>query len=133
MHLERTLAGELPGILAWMVRGCVAWQKEGLGMPSIMTAAVDEYRDESDVMGKFIEECCVSRGNTQVKTSELYKAYRTYCEECSERYLSARDFPAELEQRGFKRHRTPSARMTLGIELKTALSLDARFGDDDKF
>lgn len=129
LHLERTLSKELPGILAWMVRGCLAWRKHGLGVPAVVAEAVGEYREESDTLGRFIEDCCNARNNLQVKTSDLYKAYRTFCEECGERYLSARDFPSELEQRGFKRLKSNGIRFTLALELKTALSVDPRYSE----
>ena len=39
---------ELPGILAWAVRGCLEWQKVGLGLPTSVSEATREYREECD-------------------------------------------------------------------------------------
>lgn len=126
--LMPSLAKELPGVLAWMVQGCLLWQKSGLGTPAIVAEAVREYRAESDTLGRFIEDQCTMRNNAQVKSSVLHKAYREFCDAAGERYLSAKDFPGELEQRGFKRKKSNGERLTLGLELKT--SLNDYHGDD---
>ena len=45
-HLPEKLQSELPGILAWAVRGCVKWQEKGLGEPTEVLEATQEYREE---------------------------------------------------------------------------------------
>ena len=43
-HLEDYLkAHEGPGILRWLVDGCLAWQRNGLGEPAAIRDATDEY------------------------------------------------------------------------------------------
>ena len=56
--LSDALRGELPGILAWAVRGCLDWQRYGLGEPegSVPRRA---YRTEQDAIGGFLDEVCV--------------------------------------------------------------------------
>src|SRR5690606_27269542 len=44
-RLKDKLRPELAGIVAWLVRGCIEWQREGLGQPDEVTAATAEYRD----------------------------------------------------------------------------------------
>src|SRR5215213_6273154 len=39
--LSDVLRGELPGILAWAVDGCLAWQRNGLGTPEAVRVATD--------------------------------------------------------------------------------------------
>ena len=56
-RLGRKLEAELSGILAWAVRGCQAWQREGLGMPAAVKAATEAYRAESDLLAAFLAEC----------------------------------------------------------------------------
>src|SRR5262249_22300760 len=48
-QLAQKLRAELPGILAWMVRGCLEWQRDGLGLPAVVKAATEEYRSEEDM------------------------------------------------------------------------------------
>jgi putative DNA primase/helicase len=64
-HLMAKLTAELPGILAWAVRGCVAWQREGLEMPQAIAKATSEYRDEQNFFGAFAEECLEVVPNVQ--------------------------------------------------------------------
>ena len=56
--LTEKLKAEWPGILAWLVRGCLDWQREGLGEPEAVRAATASYRNESDLLGQFFEEVC---------------------------------------------------------------------------
>jgi len=54
-----TLKAELDGILAWAVRGCIAWQRDGLGSVPAIKNAVAEYRRDQDIVGEWISERCV--------------------------------------------------------------------------
>jgi putative DNA primase/helicase len=112
------LQTELPGILNWALQGCRQWQQEGLKPPDIITEAVRKYREESDTLGRFIAEQCEARALAQVKSSALFKRYQQYAEQAGERWIPSKDFPAEMERRGFtyKRDRT-GTRLYLGIEL----------------
>jgi Rhodopirellula transposase DDE domain len=39
---------ELPGILVWMLAGCMAWQKRGLDPPKIVTDATSAYLESEE-------------------------------------------------------------------------------------
>src|SRR5262249_2461080 len=54
--MQDKLKAELPGILAWCVRGCLDWQRTGLGEPPEVTQATAGYKKESDVIGQFLDE-----------------------------------------------------------------------------
>src|SRR5215510_15944573 len=45
---EKHLMPELSGLLAWAVRGCLSWQKDGLQVPEEVEIATQEYRREMD-------------------------------------------------------------------------------------
>lgn len=118
-RLLEKLRGELPGILRWALVGCLEWQRVGLDPPLLITQAVDEYRQESDTLGRFIEERCQPSPNAQIKSSALFTQYREYCQQLGERSLSQRDVAGEMERRGYLRRRTTGgARIFEGIELK---------------
>ena len=42
-ELAEKLKPELPGILAWAIRGAIAWQREGLNPPEAVRQASEEY------------------------------------------------------------------------------------------
>jgi putative DNA primase/helicase len=78
--LEDALAAEAVGILAWLIRGCLLWQAEGLGVPQVIAEATQTYQRDSDVLGDFIETCCKSDETAEISGAELYKAYTAWAE-----------------------------------------------------
>jgi putative DNA primase/helicase len=55
-ELGEKLKAEGPGILAWMVEGCLAWQREGLKPPKTVTAATAAYLEAQDSMAAWLDE-----------------------------------------------------------------------------
>jgi putative DNA primase/helicase len=119
-QLFTKLVTELPGILNWAIGGCLEYQRDGLNPPAIVTDAVQLYREESDTLGRFISECCDARNLAQVKSSVLYTRYREFAEAAGERWIPTKDFPAEMERRGFGHKRTKNGGIFLGIELPSS-------------
>jgi putative DNA primase/helicase len=104
--LPEKLRKELPGILAWAVAGCRAWQLYGLAPPAEVSAAIDAYRAGEDRLGAFIEEECITGAPTcRVRLSELYARYRAWAEAAGEQAITLRDFGAKLNDRGLTRRR----------------------------
>jgi putative DNA primase/helicase len=122
-QLLAKLQAELPGILNWAITGCLEWQRDGLKPPAIITDAVRAYRDESDTLGRFIEECCESDKLAQVQSSAFFTAYQRYCEQAGERCTPSKELPNEIERRGFTYKRTMAGRLFLGIRLKQSAKL----------
>jgi putative DNA primase/helicase len=77
--LINKLQAEAPGILAWAVRGCLDWQKNGLQVPESVKNASRAYHDEMDTVARFITECCELGSGNQEKTADLYLAYGKWC------------------------------------------------------
>src|SRR5205823_5527169 len=102
-RLLEKLRAELPGILRWAVDGCLAWQRDGLGTATAVREATEGYRQEMDVLGRFIEECCVVEPRATVKSSSLYEAYKKWCDETRENALAQRTFSQRLVERGFEK------------------------------
>jgi putative DNA primase/helicase len=63
------------GILAWLVRGFLAYRAEGLRAPECVTAATGKYRDDSDPLGDFLAEHCIDDPQGTVVASDLYRVY----------------------------------------------------------
>jgi putative DNA primase/helicase len=122
--MEELLAGfreEMPGILAWAVKGCLEWQRNGLGTPPQVAEATAAYRDEMDVLGDFIAECCRVEPMTTISGRELYEAYRTWAEEAGERPMSQCMFSLRMAERGraegFEKRHTRAGRIWMGLAL----------------
>ncbi|WP_338819594.1 hypothetical protein MTCOM_10940 [Moorella thermoacetica] len=120
--LPAKLRQELPGILAWAVKGCLEWQKRGLDEPQEVIAATAAYRDEQDILGSFITDCCVVNPLAKVTAKNLYKAYVDWCEENGEYPQSQRNFGMRLTERGFTSQRGTAGRhFWQGIGLRSDL------------
>lgn len=124
--LKTTLLGELPGILNWAIEGCLRWQREGLVTPQCVLDAVSQYRQESDVLGSFMDEDCVLGKALKCKSSVLYRRYREYCEQSAERAMPAKDFPHELEKRGIGKVKEHGTMKFQGIDLRQLDTLGDR-------
>ena len=109
-ELPQKLRDEMPGILAWAVRGCIEWQRDGLNPPGSVLAAVDEYRAEMDTLGGFIEERCSTAPHAEATASELYQAYRKWCDDHGEQPVSQRRFGTSLAERGFVKEKRGTVR-----------------------
>lgn len=99
-ELAAKLQTELSGMLAWIVRGCIEWQRDGLRAPEEVRRATGEYRAEMDVISAFLKDCCEQNGDGWVYARELYKAYRGWCEETGERPEPQKKFGGRLKDRG---------------------------------
>lgn len=117
--LKQELLAELPGILAWTVRGCQRWQREGLRFPDSVTAATAEYRSESDQVGRFLEEETTRNSSARAKASLLYSAYHGWCERCGEQAMTATAFGLRMRERGWQRRVTGRGAMYAGLALRS--------------
>ncbi len=100
--LSRKLREEMPGVLAWMVRGCLDWRREGLREPAAVSTATAEYRTEMDTLAAFFGDRCVVHPRAESPATPLYRAYQEWCDENGESGESQRRFGARLRERGFE-------------------------------
>jgi putative DNA primase/helicase len=86
--LAGALAAEAAGILAWLVRGCLAWQREGLAPPPIVAEATRAYQQDSDPLSQFIDDAIDADEHSQIPARDLFAHYREWA---SEQGLSDRE------------------------------------------
>jgi putative DNA primase/helicase len=118
------LAVEAPGILAWAVQGCLAWQREGLGTPDEVRAATASYRQEMDLLGDFLADRCVIEQAASVLTGDLYAAYTDWAQNNGEKPMSQKALGGHLTERGFDQTRTKQERLWRGIRLRGPMELE---------
>jgi putative DNA primase/helicase len=97
--LGQTLEAESSGVLAWLVRGCLRWQRDGLDIPAQIRQARGEYREEEDTIGDFLRERCAFDAQGHVGASELYLQYRIWTINNSLKCLNGRTFGMEMKKR----------------------------------
>jgi putative DNA primase/helicase len=115
--LGNKLRTELPGILAWAVRGCLKWRQEELRPPKTVTDAVDQYRNQMDVVGDFVAECCRKEPATTVAAADLYAAYRHWSQSRGDEVMSETKFGTRLGELGFEGARQANVRARKGLQL----------------
>ena len=117
-NLATKLRREPPGILNWAIAGCLTWQRDGLGLPAAVDAATAEFRSDSDVIGRFIDDCCRIDSSASVRPAELLNAYQRWAKDNVEPELTQQKLGRRLTDRGFQQHRTKSSRLWLGLDLE---------------
>ena len=124
--------------MRWMVEGAVLYHREGLGDPPDVTAATEQYRQESDRLKEFFEDRCVlaatgdatawKKEGCWVPVSDLYAAYTSWADGTGNKYpLSKDSFDERMQKLGRKRDRvrpdggrdTKQIRVWLGVRCRT--------------
>jgi putative DNA primase/helicase len=100
-ELGSKLVAEYPGILHWMIQGCLDWQKVGLAPPKAVTNATNEYLESEDAIKLWIEECCAKGANYWTEVRLLFRCWKEWCEASGEYFGSTRRFSQRLEASGF--------------------------------
>jgi putative DNA primase/helicase len=116
-ELTEKLRGEWPGILAWMVQGCLAWQQHGLAPPGSVLAATAEYLAGEDAVAAWIEERCEEDPQAHTSATELYASWKEWAEQSGEYVGSMKRLGSALEDKGFEPRRTMKARGHIGLRL----------------
>ena len=115
--LKNKLLAELPGILNWAIEGCLEWQKQGLNPPSIVEAQVAEYKSSMDSISQFIRDECELDNNHSHPASQLYTAYKSWCQSFDMKPKPTSSFKRSLEAlKGVYQKRTSSGQCWVGIQ-----------------
>ena len=122
-YYELFLQPELDGIFKWMVEGYKKYVEQGLNPPMKVKIATEDYKQEMDIVGRFIDDECKIDENAFIQIKELYSAYERWCEETGREKLSKKKFSQILEDKGFKRDRIHSGRIIRGLTLKENIDL----------
>ncbi len=118
LDLDEQLEAELSGILNWFVQGSLDWQKYGLQTPVEVVSATQDYRNEMDTINGFLDENCNLAPNLRVKPTDLYSAYKTYCELNGETCLALKEVGKSLNDKGYYTKKSNGKNWRLGIGLK---------------
>lgn len=114
--LSHKLMQELPDILSWIAEGYKLWKTEGLRKPKVIADAVEEYRNEMDVISAFLGSDYVVQGG-EVKAQALYAVYCQWCSECNEYKMPSRKFGLEMTKR-YNKQKKKDAFYYIGISLE---------------
>jgi P4 family phage/plasmid primase-like protien len=117
--LADKLKAEAPHILAWMVEGCIDWQKRGLiDTPKTIKDATGNYQEEQDLIGNWLTECCELSSIDETSSIEIYVSYKNWCNDNGLRPISNIVLGRRLGERGFKNRRSSGVTLWSGLSVK---------------
>lgn len=104
-HLPDRLRSDLPGILSWLVQGCLEWAVHGLNPPDSIRASVEEVRRSEDHLGTFLSDVVVSRAENRLLFKTFYQRFSEWYADTiggQEKYRpTKRTVTKELRERGY--------------------------------
>jgi putative DNA primase/helicase len=118
--LPEKLWTERRAILRWCIDGCLEWQRVGLAPPAIVRDATEEYFQDQDTVGQWIED----RANPQAGvfaftlSSELFTSWKVWCEAQNLKPGTEKALTEALKDKGFTKARKDYGRGFTGITLK---------------
>jgi P4 family phage/plasmid primase-like protien len=118
------LRRELPGILAWAIRGCLKWQEKGLGEPHEVAEATSEYRQEEDFLAAFLADKCITDQKGVAYAGMLFEVYEQWCKDNGEQPETQKVFGSELRSRSFTPGKKHGKRAWFGVRLRTDDDVD---------
>ncbi len=121
-------------VLAWLVEGCVLYQAKRLAVPSAVTKATDDYRDEQDPLREFLADCCTVAHELSCTRRELRTAYEAWVEEAGGRVpLTGKDFTDRIRRLpGVDEKVVHGTRRWAGIEVQAGARPRPHHGAPDR-
>ena len=120
--LMSKLKAELPGILNWAIAGTQRWLQQGLKqqMPTTLTQDIQQYRDESDLLGSFLDEQTIREEGKWVHTDTLYDVFKEWSSRDGEWQMTRNIMTKKLQERGYEKGRKADRAAILNLQLKGA-------------
>ena len=112
-------------ILAWAMRGCLAWQNEGLGKPPAVAAATQAVRLSMDPLAGFIADCCIMEPGVWTPSGDLRSAYEQWAKDNRRPAIGLREWGSYLGSRGAEARKRSGVRGWLGVRLVDAETVEA--------
>jgi putative DNA primase/helicase len=122
-RLGEKLERELSGILSWALVGLDDYLRNGLVVPNEVVAATQDYGNEQDLHGGWIDDNCIFTPEVSDEFAASYEDYVGWCEKNSEEPINKAKFSASLGERG-----CPARRGTKGKRMRDCISRTSEHG-----
>jgi putative DNA primase/helicase len=86
--LSVKLNAEAEGILAWMLQGCLDWQRDGLATPEAVRTATDLYLQSEDAIMAYLDDYCERDPTAFESIGALFKGWQSWCDATGEYCVS---------------------------------------------
>lgn len=117
-----------PAILAWAVDGAKRYLADGLREPEAVKAATETYAENTDTIGRFIDDECVINPSLVSSVTAIRAAYEDWCRANGERPITGRRFAGQLAKHGVQVGRG-APKGTAGVRMYGGIGLAARAED----
>jgi putative DNA primase/helicase len=104
---------ELSGILCWAAEGAREYLECGLEYPDEVVKATEDYKAESNMVARFVQECCVCADGLRAKARPLYQEFSRWAEGSGG--MSETAFGRRLTDMGFQKTHTGRGTVYVGI------------------
>lgn len=106
-------------ILKWIIEGAkkVIQADFKLIAPTVVSEAIEKYKEDNDWLGQFLEECCEIDASFTQKSGEFYNEYRALCARTGAYTRSTSDFYNAVESEGFVRKKTKKGIVIQGVRI----------------
>jgi putative DNA primase/helicase len=127
-HLGEKLRAEADAVLTWIVNGWSDYRRRGgLDAPDEVKVATDGYKADSDAVGRFIAEECVT-GDKNVyssRTKPLYERWEKWSKTDGALSLSQIAFGRTLDAKGYPAEKGTREALRRGIALNPEQSTES--------
>ena len=117
--VEKIIAREAAGVMAWIISGAVAYYRDGLHAPQSVLAATSDYEESEDHFGRFLEDVCHVGGGQHctVAYARMRYAYTDWCRLEGAVAASQNRFTREVASRGVGTTRVGGERLYTNVAL----------------
>jgi putative DNA primase/helicase len=119
VDLPDKLEAEWPGILQWMIDGCLAWQQQGLAAPQSVIDATDEYLANEDALATWLHDKCEIKPAFKESSGKLFAEWSEWCSAAGEEAGKQKHFVDQLIGKGFRKQRETKGVMFHGLHLRS--------------
>lgn len=118
-NLLDKLKAEAPHILAWMIEGCMKWQKQRLiDVPRIVSEQTEAYRAGQDVVGQWLQECTTpAHESNETNGNDLYESYKPWAVANGFGVMNKSTLSRRLIERGYRKRASNGKIMWCGISV----------------
>ena len=98
--IAKKLKAEWPGILQWMIDGCLEWQEQGLAPPEAVIRATDAYFAGEDSCANWMADCCEQVAGFVTASTTLFASWKAWAERAGQTVGNTSQFREEMERLG---------------------------------
>jgi putative DNA primase/helicase len=117
LELTLKLRAEWPAILRWMIDGAGSWYAKGLQIPDAVRTPTNEYLDDQDTLGQWIEERTRKDPRATTRSRDLFADWSAWCAKLNLSPGTEKAFVEDLKKLGWTHFRNAKSRGFVGVAL----------------